>query len=95
MDKKHAKKIKRAKKKKKNRKLAKEQQQQITKQMNMFDRLPGKCSACSENFPKTREAHMTWQVVVYNQEQRVSLFCPACQEKAKKLVDGEKNEFNA
>ena len=92
MDKKHAKQIKRAKKKKKSRKLANEHQQQVSKQMNMFDRIPDKCSACSTAFPKTREAHMSWQVVVYNAQQRVSLFCPECQEKAKKVVEGESNE---
>ena len=89
MDKKHAKKIKRNKKKKREKKLASEQQQRLTKQMNMFDKLPGTCSACSKKFPKTREAHMTWRVVVRNEEQLVRLFCPSCQKIAMKMVEDE------
>tara|TARA_R110002126_G_scaffold277780_1_gene423850 strand:- start:1544 stop:1819 length:276 start_codon:yes stop_codon:yes gene_type:complete len=89
MDKKHTKKIKRDKKKKREKKAASAQDQHLTKQMNMFDRLPDKCSACNETFPQTREAHMSWQVTVYNERQVVRLFCPSCQEKAKKLVEGE------
>ena len=87
MDKKHLKKIKRAKKKKKDKKEAVDQQQRIAKQMNMFDRMPNVCSACNLEFPKTREAHLSWQVVVYNDRQLVRLFCPACQEKAQKMVE--------
>ena len=85
MDKKHSKKIKRNKKKKKEKRLASEQQQRLAKQINMFDRLPKKCTACNEDFPKTREAHMTWQVVV--REEKVRLFCPECQQKAKEMVE--------
>jgi predicted RNA-binding Zn-ribbon protein involved in translation (DUF1610 family) len=92
MDKKHAKKIKRDKKKKKEKKQAQEQDQQMRKQMNMFDRMPKVCSACEKEFPKTREAHMTWKVTVRNKEQQVRLFCPDCLEKAKQLVEGEKDE---
>jgi hypothetical protein len=87
MDKKHAKKIKRNKKKKREKKLASEQQQRLTKQMNMFDKLPSTCSACNKKFPKTREAHMTWRVVVRNEEQLVRLFCPSCQEIAMKMAE--------
>ena len=87
MDKKHKKKIKRAAKKKKEKAIAQDVQSKIKKQMNMFDRLPKTCSACSKEFPKTREAHMAWQVVVRNKEQQVRLFCPECQQKAKKLVE--------
>ena len=87
MDKRHKKKIKRAAKKKKDKAATQEAQNKIKKQMSMFDRLPGKCSACSEEFPKTREAHMSWQVVVRTKKQQVRLFCPECQQKAKQLVE--------
>jgi alkyl hydroperoxide reductase subunit AhpC len=87
MDKKHAKKIKRNKKKKKEKKLAADQQQRLSKQMNMFDRMPDVCSVCKSGFPKTREAHMSWKVVVRNEEQQVRLFCPSCQDKASKLME--------
>jgi hypothetical protein len=87
MDKKHAKQIKRDKKKKKEKSQVQEDQQRLKKQMNMFDKMPESCSACKKDFPKTREAHMAWQVIVRNEEQLVRLFCPDCQEKAKELVE--------
>ena len=92
MDKKHKKKLKRAQKKKKDRAQAQETAHRIKQQMNMFDRLPGECSACGKTFPKTREAHMSWQVVVRTVQQLVRLFCPECQEKAAELVE-KQNEI--
>lgn len=86
-DKKHKKKLKREVKKKKEKKLAHDQQQKMRNQMNMFDRLPEACSACGEDFPKTREAHMSWRVTVRNKEQTVRLFCPECINKTKELVE--------
>jgi hypothetical protein len=91
MDKKHKKKLKRTAKKKKGKAQAQQQEEHLNKQMNMFDRLPEKCSACAKKFPKTREAHMTWRVTVRNKEQQVRLFCPDCLNKAKELVKGEKD----
>jgi len=89
MNKKHKKKLKRAAKKKKQKATAQELQNKLKNQMNMFDRMPKTCSTCSVEFPKTREAHMSWRVTVRNEKNQVRLFCPACQEKAKKLVEGE------
>lgn len=86
-NKKHSKKLKRAAKKKKDKAAAQEAQTKIKKQVGMFDRLPKTCSTCDEVFPKTREAHMTWRVVVRTEKQQVRLFCPACQEKAMKAVE--------
>jgi len=87
MDKKHKKKLKRSTKKKKEKRLAADQEQKMRNQMNMFDRLPSACTACGETFPKTREAHMSWRVVVRHQEQQVRLFCPQCLKKATKLAE--------
>jgi Zn finger protein HypA/HybF involved in hydrogenase expression len=87
VDKKHKKKLKRAAKKKKEKVVSQEAQIKMKKQMGMFDRLPESCSACEKEFPKTREAHMTWRVVVRNEKQQVRLFCPECQEKAKKVLE--------
>lgn len=86
-NKKQKKKLKRAAKKKKDKAQAQQQQEQLAKQMNMFDRLPEACSACGEDFPKTREAHMSWRVTVRNKEQTVRLFCPECINKAKEFVE--------
>ena len=87
MNKKHKKKLKRAAKKKKDKAQAQQQQEQLKKQMNMFDRLPEACNTCDEAFPKTREAHMSWRVVVKTEKEKVWLFCPDCQEKAKQLME--------
>ena len=92
MDKRHRKKLKRTAKKKKEKAAAQEAANKIKKQMGMFDRLPAECSACNKEFPKTREAHMSWRVTVRNKEQQVRLFCPECQETARKLVEGEEYE---
>ena len=62
-----------------------EAQRRMQKQINLFDKLPKTCSTCSMEFPKTREAHMSWKVVVRAKNEMVRLFCPACQEKAKTL----------
>ena len=86
MDKRHKKKLKRAAKKKKEKAVSQASQNKIEKQLGMFEKLPETCSACQMDFPKTREAHMTWQVVVRS-ENVVRLFCPDCQEKAKKMVE--------
>ena len=60
--------------------------------MGIFDRLPETCSTCEADFPKTREAHMSWRVVVKEEKQKVWLFCPTCRENAKKLVE-KQNEI--
>ena len=86
-NKKHKKQLKRAAKKKKEKKLVQDQQQKMTNRMNMFDRMPSTCSTCDEDFPKTREAHMSWRVVVRNDKQQVRLFCPKCQEKVKTAME--------
>ena len=87
MDKKHKKKLKREAKKKKDKALTQEVQNKLNERMSMFNRRPDECSACNKEFPMTREAHMSWQVVVRNKEQLVRLFCPDCQEKARELVE--------
>ncbi len=87
MDKKQKKKLKRAAKKKKDKAVAQDTANKMKKQLNMFDRMPESCSACKKKFPKTREAHMSWQVVVRNEQQQVRLFCPECQNKARQVME--------
>lgn len=87
------KKLKRRLKRKKDNKAKKaldKEVESVNNSITMFQRRPNECSACDKDFPeKDREAHMTWQVVVHNEEKTVRLFCPDCQEKAKRLVEGE------
>ena len=87
MDKKHKKKIKRTAKKKKEKAVAQAAKNKMKKQMGIFDKMPETCSMCAAKFPKTREAHMSWRVVVKSEKEKVWLFCPECQEKAKKVVE--------
>ncbi len=89
------KKLKRRLKRKKDNKAKKaldKEVESVNNSITMFQRRPNECSACDKDFPeKDREAHMTWQVVVHNEKETVRLFCPDCQEKAKRLVEGENN----
>ncbi len=67
------------------RKKFKEARKQVEKDMveklNMFDRIPNECSACTSDFDKkNREMVTTWNVVV--REETVRLYCPGCWSKA-------------
>jgi len=93
MDKKHKKKLKRANKKKKEKRKAQDAAIRMKSQLTLFSQLPEQCSGCNKDFPKTREAHMSWRVSVRNQEKLVRLFCPDCQQQAKELADGQSNEI--
>jgi hypothetical protein len=90
VDKKQKKKLKRTAKKQKEKAAAAQAQAHLKKQMNLFDKMPNACSVCQENFPKTREAHMSWRVTVRGEKQQVRLFCPACQERDKTTMEMEK-----
>jgi hypothetical protein len=99
--KKHAKQVKRNKKKKAtpNRKNLSDDttQKEAEKQIGMFSKLPTTCSACSADFPKTQEAHMTWTVVVKSEQEKISLFCPDCMQKTREIInttnpEGEQSE---
>ena len=87
MDKKHKKRLKRKAKNKKQKQQSYEVQRRMQKQINLFEKLQKTCSTCSMEFPKTREAHMSWKVVVRAKSEMVRLFCPACQQKAKTLLE--------
>lgn len=59
----------------------------IKQKLNMFDRIPESCSACSKPFDrKDREQVSTWSVVVKNEQSVVNLYCPTCWTKATEAV---------
>ena len=87
MDKKQKKKLKRVSKKKKHKAEEQRVQSKLKKTISSFKKRPDECSACKKKFPLTREAHMSWRVVVKNKKQQVRLFCPDCQNKAKQLLE--------
>jgi len=79
-------KIKRNKKKKAKKELA-------TK-VALFGKLGDKCMTCSEPFDKEdKEQVMSWSVVVREQEKKVNLYCPACWDKAKTIVEDFKKHL--
>jgi hypothetical protein len=71
------------KKIKKTTKTAKRAKKDLQKKLNMFDRLPDECSACSKHFDKKdKNMVMSWNVVVKSEENLVRLYCPDCWKKA-------------
>jgi hypothetical protein len=88
-DKKHKKALKRSQKKREDKKKHAKTQEEISKKMGLFDKLPENCHTCSIKFPKTKDAHMTWNVTVWSEEKQVVLTCPACQQTSKEPQDNE------
>ena len=71
------------KKIKKTTKTEKRAKKDLQKKLNMFDRLPDECSACSKHFDKKdKNMVMSWNVVVKSEENLVRLYCPDCWKKA-------------
>ena len=65
----------------------KQAEKDLAQKVNMFDRLPDSCTACSKPFDKLdREMVMSWNVVVKDQDKQVNLYCPPCWEKGKEMV---------
>ena len=89
MDKKHRKKLKRKAKAKGLKQKSEEAQKKLQKRINLFEKLPEQCSACNKAFPKTKESHMTWKVVVRSNSEVVRLFCSDCQSKVTDFVEGQ------
>lgn len=68
-------------------KQEKETQKDVAQKMNMFDRIPDRCSACEMAFDKhDRDMVISWSVVVRTEEEVVRLYCPECWDKAKKII---------
>ena len=60
----------------------------MKKQLTMFGGLGEECMSCKESFDKKSMEHVkTWKVVVRQDKNRVSLYCPECWGKAKELVE--------
>jgi hypothetical protein len=59
--------------------------EEAAKTVSLMLSLPEKCLTCEAKFDKkSREHAATWHVEVFNEQKRVDLFCPECQEKRKK-----------
>ena len=71
----------------------KDAEKNLAKQINMFDRMPDKCDACSKPFDKkSKEMAQSWIVVVRSEQQLVRLFCPECVDKVKEFLPDEDEE---
>ena len=66
----------------------KQAEKDLVEKVNMFDRLPTSCTACSKPFDKLdRDMVMSWNVVVREAEKQVALYCPPCWETANKILE--------
>lgn len=67
-----------------------EAQEKMAEQVGQFNKLPNKCTACSEPFDKNeKEMIDSWSVVV--RQDVVRLFCPHCINKTKEVLDNGDN----
>ena len=56
----------------------------MAQQASLILKIPDKCKSCSEPFDKKNKMMvMTWFVEVFNEQKRVDLFCPKCQDRRK------------
>ena len=63
--------------------------QAMEDKLMMFGHLPDSCSACEKSFDKTnRDMVFSWKVVVREQQESVTLFCPNCIKKTQEVLDG-------
>ena len=60
------------------RKIRKAQKAMAEKSV-LFGKLPDKCTGCAAPYDKkSKEQATTWSVTVYEQSERVNLYCPEC-----------------
>ena len=56
-------------------------EQKIASQAALILNMPNACKVCNEPFDKKNKMMvMSWYVEVYNEQKRVDLFCPKCNE---------------
>ena len=61
----------------------KQAEKDLKEKLNMFDKLPAECTACTAPFDKkNRDMVNSWNVVVRTRENVVRLYCPPCWEQA-------------
>ena len=60
--------------------------------LNMFESLGEECLTCQAPFDKkNKEMVHSWIVVVREKENKVNLYCPACWERANKILQQAEN----
>lgn len=59
--------------------------EESVKQVSLMINLPTECLTCRKSYDKkSKEMAMTWFVEVFNEQKKVDLYCPECQEKRSK-----------
>jgi hypothetical protein len=71
--------------------MAKEQRakgnEDLADKIMLFDKLPDECFMCESEFDKTdKQMVSSWNVVVKEAQQKVSLYCPTCWTMAQEMV---------
>ena len=72
------------------RKLKKQtkENQILTEQISLFEKLPTSCNVCEKLFDKANKKMVSsWRVVTREKEQIIRLFCPECHNLATKAVE--------
>ena len=68
-----------------------EAQERLKQQVGLFSLRPDSCSFCAAPFDNdSKEAAMTWRVIVKTEAQKVVLYCPEC---SNKIEDGINKVF--
>ena len=70
------------------RKKMSKSERKLSDKIFLFNKLPEKCSACEKAFDKKNKAMVqSWSVVVREEHEKVSLFCPECIEKTQTIIE--------
>ena len=70
-----------------------ESTEKLAEKIFQFNKLPESCSACDKGFDKrNKDMVQSWSVVI--KQEVVRLFCPECQEKAKKVLENVNSSKN-
>lgn len=63
----------------------KQLESKMAQQAALILNIPNNCKSCKEPFDKKNKTMvMTWFVEVFNEQKRVDLYCPKCQEDRRK-----------
>ena len=79
---------------KKNKK--KQAEKDFKEKVSLFSQIDDYCLVCEKSFDKGNENMVkSWYVVVRKNQKKVNLYCPACWDRANKLVKNIKEEIDA
>ncbi len=69
-------------------KQKKEAEQAMATKVALFGLISDRCMTCEKPFDKKdKQMVMSWNVVVYQEKEKVNLYCPECWESANKVLE--------